>query len=177
MKIKYLAGVVVLGIVLFVGQKVASAIHDQNVMSNLLKGTPDANAILADRVIKTHGYTYKLKYYSDAVDVSNFNLAGKTAELSRPGQTDNSYIISLSPADVHKDCADGTLNVPYQVTFASGTYSVCTTSKAPALVMRFKDTKGTWHRMIFFAVSLHSLPIGEETFKTIFSSISVDSER
>jgi hypothetical protein len=174
MKIKVLAGVVVLGVVIFVGLKAYTRAHDQQTLAKLAAGVPESKATLKDRTIKTQGYTYHLKYYSDAVDVSGFKLANNTAELSRPGKSDSSYIISLSPADVYKDCADGGLTVPYQVTFASGPYSICTTSKSPALVMRFKDTKGTWHKMIFFAASLHSLPINDETFKSIFSSITVD---
>lgn len=167
-------GVAVVGLAVFGGLKAYALAHEQEIISKLAKGTPEANSNITDRVIKTQGYTYRLKYYSDAVDVSNFKTSGHSAELARPGKSDISYVISLAPADVYKDCADGTLKIPYRVEFATGMYSVCTTSKSPALVMRFKDTKGTWHRLIFFAASLHSLPVTDETFKSIISSISVE---
>ncbi len=151
--------------------------HEKKIVSKLAKGKPDPTATLVDRTITFDSNRYKLQYYSDAEDVSGFKIAGSAAELARAGKTDTSYIISLAPGTIKADCADGRLIVAFKVTFASGEYNVCTTSKSPALVMRFKDDFGYWHKMIFFTPSLHSLDFNDPTFKTIISSISVESVR
>ena len=171
--------VIVIGVVvvfgLICGVLVASSMaHEQTVLSNHLSATPDSRASLMDWKLKSRGYTYALKYYSDALDTSNFKISGKSAELTRPGLGNNSYIMTLSTTDITKDCSDGKLIAPFQVTLASGTFSVCTNIKASALVMRFRDSQNDWHRAIFFASNLNSLNVKDPDFRAIFSSISVE---
>ena len=173
-KILLVVGLLVVGIIGYLGYVGYLLNKSDRIHQKLIEGTPTSTATLVPFKIKTQGFSYSVSFFYDAVDLSGTRFTAGSAQLARPGITDISYVLSLKPSETKRDCSVGALIVPYKVTLATGIYSVCTTAKAPAMVMNFKDTHGNWHNVSLFAVTLRSLPNQDPILKQVFSSISVE---